>query len=371
LRRRKLNDYTEATMHLAVVKTKKPMSFRDYAEREYLSATEAAKYLNVPVATLHTLAGASKIPVQLAASGQMRFSLKDLKKHSVGKTLHAKKRRALASVTQLALGNTTQTVIAKSAASMHDLPDESVNLMITSPPYFNAKMYSGEPIAGDLGNVHDIDQWFNDIAQVWRETFRVLQSGRKIFINIMNLPIRIKGGRYRTLNLVGRTIEECEKIGFIFKRDIIWHKTNGVRAHFGTYPYPGGILINTMHEFILEFDKPEGKRRGKYAHVSAAQKAASKLDKEFWLLLKNSDVWHIKPQASGDKRKHIAPFPYELPYRLVKAFSYEGEAVLDPFVGSGTTLFACADLKRNGVGYEINPDIATDAIRALAQHHID
>ncbi len=347
------------------------MSFRDYAEREYLSAIEAAKYLNVPVATLHTLASASKIPVQVAASGQMRFSLKDLKKHSIGAPARRKKHRTLATLTQLSLNDSTQTIVAKSAASMLELTDESVNLMITSPPYFNAKMYAGEPIEGDLGNVHDIDQWFHDIGQVWREVYRVLQSGRKVFINIMNLPVRVKGGRYRTLNLVGRTIDECERLGFVFKRDIIWQKTNGVRAHFGTYPYPGGILINTMHEFILEFDKPEGKKRGKYNHVSAAQKAASKLDKEFWLSIKNSDVWQMKPQASGDRRKHIAPFPYELPYRLVKAFSYEGETVLDPFVGSGTTLLACADLKRNGIGYEINPDIAADAIQTLARHRVD
>jgi len=76
----------------------------------------------------------------------------------------------------------------------------------------------------------------------------------------------------------------------------------------------------------------------------------------------------MKPQGSGDRRNHIAPFPYELPYRLIKAFSYVGETILDPFVGSGTTLLAAADLKRNGIGYEINSEIAFDAVKSLKNY---
>lgn len=90
-----------------------------------------------------------------------------------------------------------------------------------------------------------------------------------------------------------------------------------------------------------------------------------KLDKEFWLSIKKSDGWVMKPQASSDNRNHIAPFPYELPYRLIKALSYIGETVFDPFVGSGVTLLAAADLKRNGIGYEINPEIARVTIESL------
>ena len=240
--------------------------------------------------------------------------------------------------------------------------------MITSPPYFDAKMYSKEPIEGDIGNIHDIDEWFEKIGDVWKEVYRVLQPGRKAFINIMNLPIRLENGSFRTLNLVGRTIDVCKKIGFIFKRDIVWHKTNAVRAHFGTYPYPGGILINNMHEFILEFDKPKKKGFNKYDHLTKEQKEQSKLDKEFWLSIKKSDVWVVKPQGSGDRRNHVAPFPYKLPYRLIKAFSYVGKTALDPFVGSGTTLLAAADLKRNAIGYEINPEIALDALKSLKNY---
>ncbi|MCL4557359.1 MAG: site-specific DNA-methyltransferase, partial [Deltaproteobacteria bacterium] len=254
-------------------------------------------------------------------------------------------------------------------ATMADLPDDSVHLMVTSPPYFDTKMYAREPIEGDLGDVHDEDGWFEQIGKVWKEVFRVLQPGRKAFINIMNLPIRTEDRGYRTLNLAGRTIDLCESMGFIFKRDIVWHKTNGVRAHFGTYPYPGGILINNMHEFILEFDKPGKKGFRKYGHLTHEQKEGSRLGKEFWLSIKNSDVWVMRPQGSGDRRSHIAPFPYELPSRLIRAFSYVGETVLDPFVGSGTALLAAADLKRNGIGYEINPEIALETVRGLQGHH--
>ncbi len=129
-------------------------------------------------------------------------------------------------------------------------------------------------------------------------------------------------------------------------------------AHFGTYPYPGGILINNMHESILEFEKPTTRPAQKYAHLTAQQKADSKLDKEFWLSVKNSDVWLMKPEKSGRHRDHAAPFPEELPARLLRAYSYIGETVLDPFVGSGTTLVAAARHGRNGIGYDINPDFA-------------
>jgi DNA modification methylase len=248
---------------------------------------------------------------------------------------------------------------------MRELPDASVHLMVTSPPYFDAKMYASEPIEDDLGNIHNLFDWLDAIAVVWREVFRVLQPGRKMFINLMNLPVRTEDGSFRTLNLVGKTIDLCESIGFIFKRDIVWHKTNSVRAHFGTYPYPGGILINHMHEFILEFEKPAPRGYSKYAHLTPEQRERSKLDREFWISLKKSDVWTIKPEGSGDNRDHVAPFPVELPHRLIKAYSYVGETVLDPFVGSGTTLLAAAMLERHGVGYEINPEIAADAARRL------
>jgi len=345
------------------------MESGDYKDRSYLSAIEAAKFLGISVKAVHDLADRNIIKAEISSSGQMRFDLKELVRLDKRFICSAHRDNVnIEKINVIEVNGTIQRIFVKNSMKMDDIPSHSVHLVITSPPYFDAKMYSREPIEGDLGNIHTLDEWFEKISEVWREVFRVLEPGRKFFVNIMNLPIRLEDGSFRTLNLVGRTIDICESIGFIFKRDIIWHKTNGVRAHFGTYPYPGGILINNMHEFILEFDKPQKKGFNKYAHLTKEQKEQSKLDKEFWLSIKKSDVWVMKPQGSGDNRSHPAPFPYELPYRLIKAFSFVGETVLDPFVGSGTTLLAAADLKRNGIGYEINPEIAFEALKSLKDY---
>lgn len=339
----------------------------DYKNRSYLSAVEAAKYLNISVSEVHELVKDKKLKAQKATSGQYRFNLEDIQhlEHSglidmsLIKPFIMTKKEAL-----LEINNTSHAIYVKNSQIMDNLEDNSVHLMLTSPPYFNAKMYAKEPIDSDLGDIHDLDEWFSEISKVWGEVYRVLQPGRKAFINIMNLPIRLKKG-FKSLNLVGRTIDICETLGFIFKRDIIWHKTNSVRAHFGTYPYPGGILLNHAHEFILEFEKPAPRGYTKYAHLTAEQKEASKLEKEFWTGIKKSDVWVMSPEGSGDRRSHAAPFPYELPARLIKAYSYVGETVLDPFLGSGTTLLVARDLSRNGIGYEINPELATEAITRI------
>ncbi|BCW95022.1 MAG: DNA methyltransferase [Fimbriimonadales bacterium] len=346
------------------------MEAHDYTERAYLSAIEAAKFLGVSVRMIHQLVARGQLPTVVAASGQKRFRLVDLKRLKQLTPLLTTKCLPTEPFTEtLILNGTTQQIVVDNAQHMSSVSNDSVHLVVTSPPYFNAKMYSREAIPGDLGNLHSLEEWLEQIAVVWSEVYRVLQTGRKLFINIMNLPIRTNG-TFRTLNLVGKTIDLCEQIGFIFKRDIIWHKTNSVRAHFGTYPYPGGVLINHMHEFILEFEKPEPKGYKKYAHLTEAQREESRLDKEFWINLKKSDVWLIKPEGSGDQRSHVAPFPYELPYRLIKAYSFVGETVLDPFVGSGTTLLACANLRRNGIGYEINPEIAVEALQRLRSFRV-
>ena len=345
---------------------KKMMS--DYRERKYLSSIEVAKYLGITVQALHVLTKKNKIKSTASASGQKRFKLQDLKIYKKGLYKSGQNRnKSFEKESFFKINDTSHKIYIKNAMDMKELTDNSVHLMVTSPPYFNAKMYTNKSLKGDLGNVHDLNEWFEQIGMVWKEVFRVLQPGRKAFINIMNLPIRTKKG-FRTLNLVGKTIELMEDIGFIFKRDIVWHKTNGVKAHFGTYPYPGGILINNMHEFILEFNKPEKKGFSKYGHLTKIQKENSKLDKDFWLSIKNTDVWKMKPEKSGDGRSHVAPFPCDLPYKLIKAFTYIGETVLDPFLGSGSTSKASADLKRNSIGYEIVPEIAEIAIKDLKHY---
>lgn len=184
----------------------------DYKDRQYLSSTEGAKYLGISVSELHSLTNASEIACQIAASGQKRFDLQDLRNYKE-RSLHSQKGTKTEIPTEniLDINATTQKVLVKNAMDMVEVGNESIHLMVTSPPYFDAKMYSDKPIEGNLGNIHDLDEWFKKIAIVWKEVFRTLQPGRKCFINIMNLPVRDEGG-FKSLNLVGRTVEEMEKI---------------------------------------------------------------------------------------------------------------------------------------------------------------
>ena len=334
---------------------------KDYEERSYLSVVEVASLTGLDVKRLHHLARNEEIPAYKSASGQYRFRLSDISAYRRDNTPEV-----VTSHSVVQCKGTTQEIVRGDARDMTQVDDCSAHLAVTSPPYFNAKMYS-DAADGDLANIHDLDEWLAETSRVWAEVYRALQPGRKFFLNIMNLSIRMDGS-FRTLNMVGKTIDACERLGFVFKRDIVWHKTNGVRAHFGTYPLPGGILINHMHEFILELEKPARKGHRKYAHVSDEQRERSKLDKEFWLSLKNSDVWLMKPETSGGNRKHAAPFPLELPTRFIRAYSFVGERVLDPFVGSGTTLLAAALHGRDGIGYDINADFCKMTKQRLASY---
>jgi len=340
-----------------------------YERRNYLSANEVAKYLEITVAEIHQLVKEKQLKTKISTSGQMRFDVEDLKLLQTKKIIPSFVKSA--NYYSFNINNTVQSIHIADATQMNKIPDSSVHLMVTSPPYFNAKLYSSDPNVNDLGNIHDLNVWLEAIGNVWKEIYRVLQPGRKAFINIMNLPISLKNGSFRSLNLVGKTIDLCESIGFIYKRDIIWHKTNGVRAHFGSFPYPGGILINNMHEVILEFEKPALKTYRKYQHLTKDVKEESRLDKNFWLSIKNTDVWTMKPEGSSDNRIHVAQFPLELPEKLIKAYSYIGETVIDPFGGSMTTLVAAMINKRNGIAFEIDVQIALAGRNRIENFQVD
>jgi len=186
----------------------------DYKDRKYLASIEAAKYLDITVEMLHGLNKAKKIKCTVAVSGQKRFDLQDLKNYesNLPKLKKEKKKIEIHIKNVLNINNTDQKIFVRNAMSMNELGDNSIHLMVTSPPYFDAKMYSRKPIQNDLGNIHDLNEWFEKIGFVWKEVFRVLQPGRKAFINIMNLPVRKDGGQFKSLNLAGRTIDVMEKI---------------------------------------------------------------------------------------------------------------------------------------------------------------
>lgn len=232
--------------------------------------------------------------------------------------------------------------------SMEEVEDESISLIITSPPYWHIKDYGVENQIGYGQTLHD---YLKDLYRVWLECFRVLKPGRRLCINVGDQFARsVIYGRYKVIPIHSEIISQCEKIGFDYMGSIIWQKkttinTTGGAVVMGSYPYPPNGLIEIDYEYILIFKKPGGKEK-----IAKDIKEKSKLTKEEW---KEYFSGHWK--FGGEKQiNHEAMFPEELPKRLIKMFSFVGETVLDPFVGSGTTLKVANLLQRNAIGYEIN-----------------
>ena len=240
---------------------------------------------------------------------------------------------------------------------MSDLADSSVQLVVTSPPYWQLKDYGNE---GQIGFHQSLPEYLQSLNQVWRECDRVLDSGCRLCVNIGDQFARAAHyGRYKVIPLHQEVIAGCENLGFDFMGAIIWQKattmnTSGGGAVMGSFPHPRNGILKIDYEYILLF-----KKLGNAPKVSAEQKAASAMTTAEWNQY-FSGHWNFGGEKQGDG--HIAMFPVELPRRLIKMFSFAGERVLDPFLGSGTTIRAALELGREGVGYEINRDFAT-AIR--------
>lgn len=231
---------------------------------------------------------------------------------------------------------------------MIEIEDETIGLVVTSPPYWNIKDYG---IDGQLGYGQTLHEYLRDLFRVWKECYRVLKPGRRLCINIGDQFARsIIYGRYKVIPLHAEIISQCEEIGFDYMGSIIWQKkttmnTTGGATVMGSYPYPPNGMIEIDYEFILIFKKP-----GNGEQVSKEIKEQSALTKEEW---KNYFIGHWN--FGGAKQiGHEAMFPDELPLRLIKMFTFVGETVLDPFLGSGTTIKVARQLQRNAIGYEIN-----------------
>jgi DNA modification methylase len=233
---------------------------------------------------------------------------------------------------------------------MFEIEDESVDLIITSPPYWHIKDYG---VPGQIGYGQDLHQYLKDIYYVWMECFRVLRKGGRFCLNIGDQFARsVIYGRYKIIPIHAEFILQCEKIGFDFMGSIIWQKkttmnTTGGANVMGSFPYPPNGMIEIDYEFILIFKKP-----GHSKKVSKDIKEVSKLTKEEWKQY-FSGHWYFK---GARQIEHEAMFPDELPKRLIKMFSFVDDTVLDPFLGSGTTIKVALELNRNGIGYEINKD---------------
>ncbi|MCD4783739.1 MAG: site-specific DNA-methyltransferase [Candidatus Eremiobacteraeota bacterium] len=239
-------------------------------------------------------------------------------------------------------------VIFGDSTGMPELEEESVHLMVTSPPYWCIKDYSHDSQTGFNQNYKE---YMEDISKVLRETFRVLKPGCRAVVNIGDQYLRAKDfGRYRVQPIPADIIVKAREIGFDFMGNIIWKKisttkTSGGGAWMGSIYHPKDGHITYEHEYIIILKKP-----GDWPRPTKKQKELSKLTKEersSWF----RGIWEIHPERQNE---HIAMFPIEIPLRIIKMYSFHGETVLDPFLGSGTTLKAARMLGRIGTGYEIN-----------------
>ncbi|MFQ6008944.1 MAG: DNA methyltransferase [Candidatus Zixiibacteriota bacterium] len=228
--------------------------------------------------------------------------------------------------------------------------DKSIHLIITSPPYWQLKDYG---FKGQIGFDDTYEDYINNLNLVWQECHRVLHDGCRLCINIGDQFARsVYYGRYKVIPIRTEIIRFCETIGFDFMGSIIWQKvttcnTTGGATIMGSFPYPRNGIVKIDYEFILLF-----KKHGRPPKVDTRTKQKCKLSQEEWNLYFNGH-WNFP----GEKQLgHLAMFPEELPRRLIKMFSFVGETVLDPFLGSGTTTLAAMNLERNSIGYEINKD---------------
>ena len=247
---------------------------------------------------------------------------------------------------------TEHKVIFGDSRSLNKIKDKSVQLIVTSPPYWQLKDYGTDD---QIGFNDSYEEYINNLNLVWQECYRVLSDGCRLCINIGDQFARsVYYGRYKVIPIRTEIIRFCETLGMDYLGAIIWQKTttmntSGGGAVMGSFPYPRNGILKIDYEFILIF-----KKLGNSPKPTKEQKEQSAMTKEEWKEYFSSH-WNF----NGVKQMgHIAMFPEELPKRLIKMFSFVGETVFDPFAGSGTTLLAAKNLNRNSIGYEINKDFA-------------
>jgi len=231
-----------------------------------------------------------------------------------------------------------------SSESMNELPNNSVHLMITSPPYNVTKEYD---------NNLNLEEYVGLLNRVWRDTYRVLAPGGRACINVANL------GRKPYIPLHSYIIEGMLTIGFLMRGEIIWNKASSASPStaWGSWLSAANPVLRDIHEYILIFSKDS------FSHVSKGKE--STISKEEFLEWTKS-VWTF-PAVSAKKIGHPAPFPEELPNRLIKLYSFKQDVILDPFLGSGTTSLSAIKNGRNYVGYDTNKKYIELANKRVAE----
>ena len=230
------------------------------------------------------------------------------------------------------------TIIASSCENMKDIPNNSLHLMITSPPYNVSKEYDN-----DLS----LNEYLNLLKNCFTETYRVLVDGGRACINIANI------GRKPYIPLSDYVSKIMIEIGFNMRGEIIWNKSAGagISTAWGSFQSASNPILRDVHEYILIFSKGNYKRERDKVEKEFRHDNITKEEFIEW----TKSVWTMNTE-SAKRIGHPAPFPEELPNRLIKLFSFTNDIVIDPFMGSGTTAIAAIKNNRNFIGYEINEE---------------
>lgn len=243
---------------------------------------------------------------------------------------------------------TSHTCVIGDSRKMSEVADQSVHLIVTSPPYWQLKDYGSDE---QIGFNDSYEDYINNLNLTWQECNRVLHPGCRMLINIGDQFARsVYYGRYKVIPIRTEIIRFCETIGLDYMGAIIWQKkttmnTTGGATIMGSFPFPRNGIVEIDYEFILIFKKP-----GQPPKPEKAVKEQSRISKDKWKEY-FSGHWYF---GGARQDNHIAMFPLELPKRAIEMFTFVGETVLDPFLGSGTTSLAAMLTGRRSIGYEVN-----------------
>ena len=242
--------------------------------------------------------------------------------------------------------NDLNRLYCKSSENMDEIPDNSIHLMITSPPYNVGKEYDN-----DL----TLDEYLELLTSVFSETYKKLVTGGRACINIANI------GRKPYIPLHAMVIETMLDLGFLMRGEIIWDKSasGGGSCAWGSWMSASNPVLRDYHEYILVFSKESYSK-------NKAQTKRDTIDKDDFIQWTKS-IWTF-PAVNAKRIGHPAPFPIELPHRLINLYSYEGDVVLDPFCESGTTCIAALQNKRNYIVYDINEDYIKLSQKRISNH---
>ena len=256
---------------------------------------------------------------------------------------------------------TQHRLIQGDARNFPYIENESIHLVVTSPPYWTLKKYNEHQ--NQMGHITDYEEFLDELSKVWKEVYRTLVPGGRLVCVVGDVCLsRKKNGRHRVVPLHADISVICRKIGFDNLNPIIWHKISNANyeinngTKFLGKPYEPNAIIKNDIEFILMQRKPGG-----YRKPTTQQREMSMIQKDEynkWF----QQFWNI---TGASTKSHPAPFPFELAYRLVRMFSFWGDTVLDPFCGTGTTMLAAMESGRNSIGIEIDPEYFNFAANRL------